>query len=165
MQGMPVMSFQLRNKRPALLIFAAQTILLQPDSVHSDLTLRRPVSRFVEAYTKDNATHLAREGLPKSFNNLRLAYLAGPNGAVRLLHAPPQTKVSRNALFQENAVARPRRVWRRLRRTLSKTHARRHQMFGGKLRTELTEGVQRLPTAVLCLACRRTARRPYLERN
>ncbi|CAA2141676.1 hypothetical protein HYPP_02697 [Hyphomicrobium sp. ghe19] len=35
MQGTPVMSFELRNKRPALLIFAAQTILLQPDSVRS----------------------------------------------------------------------------------------------------------------------------------
>lgn len=50
--------------------------------------------RAAEAYAKDNAAHLAREGLPTSFTNLRLAYLAGPSGAVRVLRAPPQTRVS-----------------------------------------------------------------------
>ncbi|MBN9247828.1 MAG: hypothetical protein J0I81_10340 [Hyphomicrobium sp.] len=50
--------------------------------------------RAAEAYTKDNAAHLASEGLATSFTNLRLAYLAGPSGAVRVLRAPPQTRVS-----------------------------------------------------------------------
>jgi hypothetical protein len=50
--------------------------------------------RAAKAYSKDNAAHLAREGLATSFTNLRLAYLAGPSGAVRVLRAPPQTRVS-----------------------------------------------------------------------
>lgn len=50
--------------------------------------------RAAEAYSKDNAAYLAREGLATSFTNLRLAYLAGPSGAVRVLRAPPQTRVS-----------------------------------------------------------------------
>lgn len=74
--------------------FAEETMSL---STMALLKLRedRPFARrAAEAYTKDNAAHLAREGLPTSFNNLRLAYLAGATGAVRLLRAPPQTKVS-----------------------------------------------------------------------
>lgn len=50
--------------------------------------------RAAEAYSKDNATRLAKEGLATSFTNLRLAYLTGPSGAVRVLRAPPQTRVS-----------------------------------------------------------------------
>jgi hypothetical protein len=50
--------------------------------------------RAAEAYSKDNAARLAKEGLATSFTNLRLAYLAGPSGAVRVLRAPPQTRVS-----------------------------------------------------------------------
>ena len=60
-------------------------------ALREDRTFAR---RAAEAYSKDNAAHLAREGLPTSFTNLRLAYLTGPSGAVRVLRAPPKTKVS-----------------------------------------------------------------------
>jgi hypothetical protein len=59
--------------------------------------------RAAEAYSKDNAARLAREGLATSFTNLRLAYLAGPSGAVRVLRAPPQTKVA--ALLSSAAIS------------------------------------------------------------
>lgn len=74
--------------------FAEKTISL---SVVALLELRQDrafARRAAEAYTKDNAAHLAREGLATSFTNLRLAYLTGPIGAVRVLRAEPQTKVS-----------------------------------------------------------------------
>ena len=60
-------------------------------ALREDRTFAR---RAAEAYSKDNAAHLAREGLPTSFTNLRLAYLTGPSGAVRVLRAQPKTKVS-----------------------------------------------------------------------
>jgi hypothetical protein len=49
--------------------------------------------RAAEAYTKDNAYHLASHGLPTSFPNLRLAYLVGSSGAVKLLQSKPDAKV------------------------------------------------------------------------
>jgi hypothetical protein len=75
--------------------FAAETASLSPVAVLGLRTDRAFARRAAEAYAKDNAAHLASEGLPTSFTNLRLAYLTGPSGAVRLLRAPPQTKVAR----------------------------------------------------------------------
>ena len=75
--------------------FAEETASLSPVAVLGLRTDRAFARRAAEAYAKDNAAHLAGEGLPTTFTNLRLAYLAGPSGAVRLLRAPPQTKVSR----------------------------------------------------------------------
>jgi hypothetical protein len=74
--------------------FAEETMSLSTMALLKLREDRAFARRAAEAYTKDNAAHLAREGLPTSFNNLRLAYLAGATGAVRLLRAPPQTKVS-----------------------------------------------------------------------
>jgi hypothetical protein len=74
--------------------FAEETASLSTAAV---LALRRDrafARRAAEAYSKDNAAHLARKGLPASFTNLRLAFLTGPSGAVRILRAPPQTQVS-----------------------------------------------------------------------
>ncbi|MBY0562367.1 hypothetical protein [Hyphomicrobium sp.] len=59
--------------------------------------------RAAEAYSKDNAAHLASEGLATSFTNLRLAFIAGPSGAVRVLRAPPQARVS--TLLSSAAIA------------------------------------------------------------
>ncbi len=75
--------------------FAEETASLSPVAVLGLRTDRAFARRAAEAYAKDNAAHLAGEGLPTSFTNLRLAYLAGPSGAVRLLRAPPETKVAR----------------------------------------------------------------------
>ena len=74
--------------------FAEETASLSPVAVLGLRTDRAFARRAAEAYAKDNAAHLASEGLSTSFTNLRLAYLAGPSGAVRLLRAPPQTKVA-----------------------------------------------------------------------
>jgi hypothetical protein len=75
--------------------FAGETAALSTAAVLALRTDRAFARRAAAAYAKDNAAHLAREGLPASFINLRLAYLAGPSGAVRVLRAPPQTKVAR----------------------------------------------------------------------
>lgn len=75
--------------------FAQETASLTTMAVLALREDRAFARRAAGAYSKDNAAHLAREGLPASFPNLRLAYLAGPGGAVRVLRAPPQTKVAR----------------------------------------------------------------------
>ena len=74
--------------------FAEETASLSTVAVLSLRQDRAFARRAAEAYAKDNAEHLAKEGLPTSFTNLRLAYLTGPSGAVRVLRAPPQMKVS-----------------------------------------------------------------------
>lgn len=74
--------------------FAAEVQTLKPVQV---LALRADpgfARRAAAAFTRDNADHLAGEGVPASFTNLRLAHLLGPAGAVRLLKAPPQTRVA-----------------------------------------------------------------------
>jgi hypothetical protein len=83
--------------------FSEETRSLSTMAVLALRTDRAFARRAVEAYTKDNAANLAREGLATSFTNLRLSYLAGPSGAVRLLRAPPQTKVS--ALLRSAAIS------------------------------------------------------------
>jgi hypothetical protein len=74
--------------------FAEETMSLSAMALLGLRQDRAFARRAAEAYSKDNAAYLAREGLPTSFTNLRLAYLAGPSGAVRVLRAPPQTKIS-----------------------------------------------------------------------
>lgn len=74
--------------------FAGETASLSPAAVLALRTDRAFARRAAEAYAKDNAAHLAREGLPASFPNLRLAYLTGPGGAARVLRASPDAKVS-----------------------------------------------------------------------
>jgi hypothetical protein len=66
-------------------LFIAEILRLRTD--------RDFARKAAEAYTKDNAYHLASHGLPTSFPNLRLAYLVGPSGAVKLLQAKPDAKV------------------------------------------------------------------------
>jgi hypothetical protein len=74
--------------------FADETMSLSAVALLALRQDRAFARRAAEAYSKDNAAHLAREGIATSFTNLRLAYLAGPSGAVRVLRAPPQTRVS-----------------------------------------------------------------------
>jgi hypothetical protein len=74
--------------------FAEETMSLSTVALLGLRQDRAFARRAAEAYSKDNAAHLAREGLPTSFTNLRLAFLAGPSGAVRVLRASPQTRVS-----------------------------------------------------------------------
>jgi hypothetical protein len=74
--------------------FAEETATLSPSAIGALRTNRSFARRAAEAYTKDNAAHLASEGLTASFPNLRLAFLVGPTGAARLLHAKHDTKVA-----------------------------------------------------------------------
>lgn len=74
--------------------FAAETANLSHPQL---LALRlNPVfsRRVAEAFTRENATHLAESNLEPTFQNLRLAYLVGPGGAVRVLRAHPETPLS-----------------------------------------------------------------------
>lgn len=74
--------------------FLEETAKLMPSEVLRLRTDREFGRRAAAAYTKDNAYHLASRGLPTSFVNLRLAYLVGPSGAVKVLRADPNMKVS-----------------------------------------------------------------------
>jgi hypothetical protein len=50
--------------------------------------------KAARAYTLENAATLAANGFDATFPRLRLAFLLGPQGAVRVLAAPPQTRVT-----------------------------------------------------------------------
>ncbi len=62
--------------------------------VQKVLALRtdRDLSRkAAAAYTRENAAHLASEGLATTYGNLRLAFLLGAGGATKVLQAKPDT--------------------------------------------------------------------------
>lgn len=71
--------------------FAAETANLSIAAALALRTNRSFARRAAEAYSRDNASHLAGAGLAPTFANLRLAFLVGPAGAVSLLKAPPTT--------------------------------------------------------------------------
>ena len=48
-----------------------------------------------KAYTRDNATYLAAAGHKPTFPHLRLAFLLGAGGAIRILDAAPTTPMAR----------------------------------------------------------------------
>jgi hypothetical protein len=69
--------------------FAAETAALTPSQI---LTLRTDLAfsrRAAEAFTRDNASLLVGAGYPATFQNLRLAYLLGPGGAIKVLQTDP----------------------------------------------------------------------------
>jgi hypothetical protein len=74
--------------------FAEETVKLSPSEILRLRTNREFARRAAAAYTTDNAYHLASRGLSTSFVNLRLAYLVGPSGAVRVLRSDPKMQVS-----------------------------------------------------------------------
>lgn len=57
-------------------------------------TDRKFSRRAAEAYTRDNAAHLATSGIKPTYPHLRLAFLLGPVGAVQVLRAKPAVRVS-----------------------------------------------------------------------
>jgi hypothetical protein len=83
--------------------FAEETASLSTGAILALRTDRAFARRAAEAYTKENAAHLASQGLQASFPNLRLAYLAGPHGAARVLSASPDARVS--TLLSRGAIA------------------------------------------------------------
>lgn len=71
--------------------FPAETSALTPAAVLQMRTNRAFARLAAAAFTRDNAAHLATAGLAPTFANLRLAFLVGPGGAVRILKAEPRT--------------------------------------------------------------------------
>jgi hypothetical protein len=58
-------------------------------------TNRTFARRAARIYTTENAVYLAENGIELTFAHLRLAFLLGPGGAVRLVQAPSDQPVSR----------------------------------------------------------------------
>lgn len=73
--------------------FPAETRALAPVEVLKLRMNRAFARRVAEAFTRENADRLAAASLQPSFANLRLAFLVGPDGAVRVLKADPRTPV------------------------------------------------------------------------
>lgn len=75
--------------------FAIETARLKPHEVlelRTDLAFAR---RAAKIYTEANAAHLVANGHKATFGNLRLAFLVGPSGAVRVLSAKADTPIAR----------------------------------------------------------------------
>jgi hypothetical protein len=75
--------------------FTTETIKLSVAQVLALRTDRAFSRRAAEAYTRDNATTLAGSGVPPTFANLRLAFLLGAGGAIRVLQAGDKTPAIR----------------------------------------------------------------------
>ncbi|MEW5964816.1 MAG: hypothetical protein AB1749_14795 [Pseudomonadota bacterium] len=74
--------------------FAAETTAMSRGEILSLRTNRAFARRAAEAFTRENAAHLASEGVPATYPNLRLAYLVGPTAAVRVLKAAGETPLA-----------------------------------------------------------------------
>jgi hypothetical protein len=74
--------------------FASETKEMTSSQILALRTDRGFARRAAEIYTKENAAILKSHGLDATFPRLRLAFLLGPNGAVRVLQAQPQTRVT-----------------------------------------------------------------------
>ena len=73
--------------------FAAETTALAAPQILALRTNRIFARRAAVAFTRDNADILFKNALPSTPANLRLAFLVGPNAAVRLLKAEVATPV------------------------------------------------------------------------
>ena len=74
--------------------FASETAAMTPQQI---LALRTDASfsrRAAEAYTRENAAVLKASDVEPNYPNLRLAFLLGPGGAVKVLKAPPEMPLS-----------------------------------------------------------------------
>lgn len=71
--------------------FAAETAALTPQQILALRTNRAFARRAAEAFTRDNAAQLAAAGIATSWPNLRLAFFAGADGAIRVIKARPET--------------------------------------------------------------------------
>jgi hypothetical protein len=74
--------------------FAEGSAKLSPAKIFKLRTDREFAAPPVEVYTWDNACQPAIRVRPTNFVNLRLAYLVGPAGVVKVLSSDPKTKVS-----------------------------------------------------------------------
>lgn len=74
--------------------FAAETEKLSRQEILALRTNRAFARRAAEAYTKENAGHLTASGQAASYPNLRLAFLLGAGGAIRILQASPKAALT-----------------------------------------------------------------------
>ena len=90
--------------------FSAETATFTPTQVlalRTDLAFAR---RAAEAFTNDNAALLVGAGIPATFQNLQLAYLLGPGGAIKVLQTDPEMPLARLMpanVLRANAFMRP----------------------------------------------------------
>jgi len=89
-----------RRNFPALASGKTDADLL---ALRTDFQVSRDVALI---YTRENASAIAAKGKETTAANLRLAFFAGPNGALRVLEAEPDALVS-NLLSQGAIVANP----------------------------------------------------------
>lgn len=75
--------------------FPGETQSMTPPQILALRTNLEFSRRAAEAYTKENAAVLQSEGVAATYPNLRLAFLLGAAGAVKVLKAPPDTPLSR----------------------------------------------------------------------
>lgn len=75
-------------------LFAAETQGKTPAQVLALRADRALARKAAQAYTLESAATLKSNGLDATFPRLRLAFLLGPQGAVRVLQSPPQMRVT-----------------------------------------------------------------------
>jgi hypothetical protein len=74
--------------------FAREVAEMSDSSLLELRTNRAFARRAAAAYCRQNAAYLSEQGITPTFGHLRLAYLLGSVGAVRVLKAEPQTPVA-----------------------------------------------------------------------
>lgn len=85
--------------------FPGEAAGLSPAQILALRVNRGFARRAAEALTRDNAGQLAGAGLAATFANLRLAFLVGPGGAIRLLRAEsgtPAIRILGSSVVQAN---------------------------------------------------------------
>ncbi|PPC83810.1 MAG: hypothetical protein CTY39_08990 [Hyphomicrobium sp.] len=75
--------------------FSADILSLKTHEILALRTVPSLARQAAKTYTQDNAAYLVAKGHPATFTNLRLAFLAGPNGATRILSAKQDTPVAK----------------------------------------------------------------------
>ena len=75
--------------------FSADLLALKPHEILALRTVPTLARQAAKSYTEENAAYLVAKGHPATFPNLRLAFLAGPYGATRILSAKPETLVAK----------------------------------------------------------------------
>ena len=74
--------------------FAREVAELSDNDVLELRTNRAFARRAAAAYTRENAAFLQGQGIRPTFGHLRLAYLVGPSGALKVVRAEPKTRVA-----------------------------------------------------------------------
>jgi hypothetical protein len=74
--------------------FADEVARLSEREILALRTRHDVARRAAKAFSKDNMAYLMERGITPTFGHLRLAFLLGPEGAARVLKAPPERSVA-----------------------------------------------------------------------